>query len=145
MRGLRSGGALGVLLAMSGTCLADGVIGTVDGELPFDGLYVKDVAALDVTAFRAAMTVDFRKVQRIEFVEIDPNSQIATVRITFMDSYAMPATFNLADNAPWVAIGPYGRANYSTDSLLNGDVQYVQFIHDDAGDENGDPPVDGGN
>ncbi|MEZ5666775.1 MAG: hypothetical protein R3F55_04950 [Alphaproteobacteria bacterium] len=138
MRATGAAWAIGAWLATGGVALADGVIGTVDGELPFEGLYVKDVAALNVTAYRASMTVDFRKVLRIEFLEIDQTSQMATVRITFLDSYAMPASFSLADNAPWVAIGSYGRANYSAESLLAGDVQYVQFIHDD-----GDADVDG--
>ena len=95
------------------------MIGTVDGELPFEGLYVNDVAALNVTAFRAAMTVDFRKVSRIEIVSVDSGTQVVTVSITFVDSYSMPATFNLAENTPWIAIGSYGRANYSADSLLS--------------------------
>lgn len=137
-----------VLLLAPGIAAADGVIGTAEGELPFEGLYVKDVAALNVIAFRAAMTVDFRKVERIEFVEIDTDSQMATVRITFLDSYAMPATFSLADNAPWVAIGPYGRANYSAESLLGGDIQYVQFIHEpgeDGATDGDEPATDSGN
>lgn len=129
MNRLRRLAVAGVLAALPGTALADGVIGTVEGELPFEGLYVKDVAALNVTAFRASMTVDFRKVSRIEFVEIDQETQVASVRITFLDSYTLPATFSVADNAPWIAIGPYGRANYTLENLLAGDVQYVQFVH----------------
>jgi hypothetical protein len=130
---------------------ADGIIGTADGELPFEGLYVNDVAALNVTAFRASMTVDFRKVSRIEITEVDPQTQIVTIRITFEDSYTMPATFNLAENAPWIAIGSYGRANYSADALLNGDIQYVVFDHEgedaSGADAQGEPETqpDGGN
>ena len=130
MVGLRRIAAAAVLAVLPGAALAEGVIGTAEGELPFEGLYVKDVAALNVTAFRASMTVDFRKVDRIEFVEVDQDSQVATVRITFVDSYALPATFSIADNVPWVAIGAYGRANYTLENLLAGDVQYVQFVHE---------------
>lgn len=122
--------AAAALTLATGPAAAGGIIGTVDGELPFDGLYVNDVAALNVTAFRASMTVDFRKVSRIEITDVDPDTQVVTVRITFVDSYAMPATFNLAENAPWVAIGSYGRATYAADSLLSGDVQYVVFAND---------------
>lgn len=142
MVGLRGLAIAAVMAVLPGAALADGVIGTVEGELPFEGLYVKDVAALNVTAFRASMTVDFRKVSRIEFVEVDSESQVATVRITFLDSYTLPATFSVADNSPWVAIGPYGRANYTLENLLSGDVQYVQFVPTD-GVVDGEAPTEG--
>lgn len=145
MFGLRTTAAAFVFALAPVAALADGVIGTAEGELPFEGLYVNDVAALNVTAFRATMTVDFRKVERIEFVEIDPQTQIATVRITFADSYTMPATFSVPDNAPWVAIGAYGRANYDAESLMNGDVQYIQFIPDDTPAEDEPEAAAGGN
>lgn len=144
MLGLRTTAAAIMFVAATGAAMAEGVIGTAEGELPFDGIYVKDVAALNVTAFRAAMTIDFRKVARIEFVEVDQQTQMATIRVTFQDSYAMPATFSIADNAPWVAIGAYGRANYSAENLLNGDVQYIQFEHD-ASDSADDATADTGN
>ncbi|MGF1624774.1 MAG: hypothetical protein ACFCVH_07810 [Alphaproteobacteria bacterium] len=145
MGGVRAIAAAAMLAAMPAAALADGVIGTVEGELPFEGLYVKDVAALNVTAFRASMTIDFRKVDRIEFVEIDPETQVATIRVTFLDSYAMPATFSVAENAPWVAIGAYGRANYTLENLLNGDVQYIQFVHQEGEvDDGGQPESDTG-
>jgi len=129
---------------------ADGVIGTAEGELPFEGLlYANGVAGLNVTAFRASMTIDFRKVSRIEIVEVDPETQIVSVRITFIDSYTMPATFNLAENAPWKANGSYGQATYTAESLMNGDVQYVVFSHEDEGETGSDselePEAEGGN
>lgn len=136
MLGLRTSLAAVAVALVPAIAHADGVIGTDEGELPFEGLYVNDIAALNVTAFRATMTVDFRKVERIEFVEVDAQSQMATVRITFLDDYTMPATFSVPDNAPWVAIGAYGRANYTAENLMNGDVQYIQFIQTEgAGDE----------
>ena len=145
MLGLRTPLAALVLALVPAVAQADGVIGTDEGELPFDGLYVNDIAALNVTAFRATMTVDFRKVERIEFVEIDAQTQMATVRITFLDDYTMPATFSVPENAPWVAIGAYGRANYTAENLMNGDVQYIQFIQTEGASEGEPETVEGAN
>ncbi len=134
MAAMAAGCAIAMTGLAAGSAEAGGTIVTAQGELPFDGLFVNDVGALDVTSFGARMSIVFKSVSQIEFVSVEPENQVATIRITFHDGYAMPAEFPLAENTPWLVIGSYGHAFYDLDALMAGAIDRIEF----------DPPEDEG-
>ena len=135
-----AGCAMAIAGVAAGSAEAGGTIVTEQGELPFDGLFVNDVGALDVTSFGARMSIVFKSVSQIEFVSVEPESQIATIRVTFHDGYTMPAQFPLAENAPWLVIGSYGHAFYDLDALAAGAIDHIVFDlpEEEDGEGNGD-------